>query len=230
MEKLLLMLQLQNELNEATSGSKWTTGVTDKKKEINWRRCIYMECAEIVDSFAWKHWKSIDKEPDYENIKIEIVDIWHFVMSLAIEQYEQNMLGGVDELAIAVSNMECFSSIDAPTKKFSSSKEIIEACEELIAMMVSQNSVDLDDLLELFFKLVLMCELNLDSLYRLYVGKNVLNQFRQDHGYKEGTYNKEWNGIEDNVVMKKVWEESGDIAPSNLYKELAKMYTALHKK
>src|SRR5690625_5575447 len=32
----------------------------------------------------------------------------------------------------------------------------------------------------------------LDSLYRGYVGENVLNFFRQDHGYQEGTYRKSW--------------------------------------
>lgn len=37
-----------------------------------------------------------------------------------------------------------------------------------------------------------------NELYRQYVGKNVLNFFRQDHGYKDGTYHKIWNGREDN--------------------------------
>ncbi len=35
-------------------------------------------------------------------------------------------------------------------------------------------------------------------MFAQYVGKNVLNVFRQDHGYKDGTYLKEWNGKEDN--------------------------------
>jgi hypothetical protein len=35
-------------------------------------------------------------------------------------------------------------------------------------------------------------------LFRQYVGKNVLNFFRQDHGYKDGYYIKEWHGKEDN--------------------------------
>ena len=30
------------------------------------------------------------------------------------------------------------------------------------------------------------------------IGKNVLNFFRQDNGYKDGTYVKTWNGREDN--------------------------------
>jgi hypothetical protein len=40
--------------------------------------------------------------------------------------------------------------------------------------------------------------LDFDALYTAYVGKNVLNFFRQDHGYKEGTYLKTWAGREDN--------------------------------
>jgi hypothetical protein len=34
-----------------------------------------------------------------------------------------------------------------------------------------------------------------------YIGKNVLNRFRQDFGYKSGEYIKIWNGKEDNEVL-----------------------------
>ena len=74
-----------------------------------------------------------------------------------------------------------------------------------------------------------MSGLDLNTLYKLYVGKNILNQFRQDNGYKEGTYIKVWDGEEDNVVMKRIWEEDGDIKPEQLYKELAKLYLSLNK-
>jgi len=40
--------------------------------------------------------------------------------------------------------------------------------------------------------------MDFDQLYRTYVGKNVLNFFRQDHGYKDGSYVKTWHGREDN--------------------------------
>ena len=36
------------------------------------------------------------------------------------------------------------------------------------------------------------------ELFCQYVGKNVLNFFRQDNGYKEGSYQKLWQGREDN--------------------------------
>jgi hypothetical protein len=50
-------------------------------------------------------------------------------------------------------------------------------------------------------------ELNIDLplVYRLYMGKSILNEFRQKNGYKEGSYIKEWKYAdthkEDNVIM-----------------------------
>jgi hypothetical protein len=66
--------------------------------------------------------------------------------------------------------------------------------------------------------------LNLESLYQLYVGKNILNQFRQDHGYKEGTYKKLWEGREDNVVMQGILEDNKEITPDALYMALESAY------
>ena len=40
-------------------------------------------------------------------------------------------------------------------------------------------------------------DLDFEDLYSAYVGKNVLNFFRQDNGYKEGSYIKNWAGRED---------------------------------
>ena len=94
---------------------------------------------------------------------------------------------------------------------------------------LGKGELDLDALIAEFFDLVVMSGLDLETLYRLYVGKNILNQFRQDNGYKDGSYIKEWNGKEDNVVMKRIWEENSDIKPDVLYKELAKLYIALNK-
>ena len=81
-------------------------------------------------------------------------------------------------------------------------------------------------LIEEFFELAYLGALNLTQLYRLYVGKNILNQFRQDHGYKEGHYIKIWNGLEDNTVMKSAWEKNGDLTPEALYELLKKAYPA----
>lgn len=227
--KILLMLQLQNQLNDATNGEDWVKGVTKNKKNINWKRCIYMECAEMIDSFPWKHWKNIEVEPDWDNLQIEVVDVWHFIMSLAIEKYSNSMKGGIDELANDISELEALSKIDTDAKKFAKQDVIIEKVENIIRISLSKDTLDIEELVAEFFDLSAMSSLNLDTLYRLYVGKNILNQFRQDNGYKEGSYIKVWNGEEDNVVMKRIWENNGDIEPTMLYRELSKAYLSLTK-
>jgi dimeric dUTPase (all-alpha-NTP-PPase superfamily) len=229
MDKILLMLQLQAQLNDATNGEDWTKGITKNNKVINWKRCIYMECAEMIDSFSWKHWKSINKEPDWDNLKIEVVDVWHFVMSLAIEDYSKNLKGQIEDLAINISNLGSFSKIDINDENYGSEDDVMSKVENIMLLVLSKDALDLEALFSEFFDLVIMSGLDLETLYRLYVGKNILNQFRQDNGYKDGSYIKVWNGEEDNVVMKRIWEENGDIKPEVLYKELSKNYLALTK-
>lgn len=229
MDKILLMLQLQNQLNDATNGDKWTEGVTKNGKTINWARCIYMECAEMIDSFSWKHWKNIDAQPDWDNLQIEVVDVWHFILSLGIENYSKTLRGNIEELAINISQMPSFSNVDLKNGDFASQDEVIAKVENIMSIVLSKDALDLDSLISEFFDLTIMSGLDLETLYRLYVGKNILNQFRQDNGYKDGSYIKVWDGSEDNVVMKAIWEEDNNIKPDALYKELTKRYIALNK-
>jgi len=227
--QILLMLQLQNQLNDATNGQDWVKGVTKNNKTINWKRCIYMECAEMIDSFGWKHWKNIEVEPDWDNLQIEVVDVWHFIMSLAIENYFQTMRGGVEDVANTISDMSALEKITQNSDKFADQERVMQKVEDLMRIALVKEGIDLEALIEEFFALVVMSGLDLDTLYRLYVGKNILNQFRQDHGYKDGSYIKIWDGEEDNVVMKRIWEEQSDVTPEMLYRELTKHYLALTK-
>ena len=229
MDRALQMLQLQQQLNDATNGENWENGITKNGKKISWRRCIYMEAAEMIDSFSWKHWKSIDKAPDWDNMQIEVVDVWHFIMSLALQEYQRNMLGQLDELAINIADMPSYNALKEEKTSFATPEEIYSVVEDIMVIALSRKTVDLNGLMDKFFELVKMSGLDLTTLYRLYVGKNILNQFRQDNGYKEGTYIKEWDGEEDNVVMKRIWEENGDLKPEALYRFLAKAYNSLNK-
>lgn len=229
MDKILLMLQLQNQLNEATNGEDWTRGVTKNGRKINWRRCIYMECAEMIDSFSWKHWKSLNQEADWANLQIEVVDVWHFIMSLAIEHYSLTLRGGIEDLAIDISSSQEFVLDDEDNEEFGDQDEVIEKVENIMRLVLSEDELELEWLIVEFFELVEMSGLDMKSLYKLYVGKNILNQFRQDNGYKEGTYIKVWSGEEDNVVMKRIWERDADIAPDMLYRELTKIYLSTTK-
>jgi len=84
------MFDLQRQLNDHTNGVMWVDGITKENRNISWYRCIYMEAAEAIDSFNWKHWKNINTDPDWSNIRVELVDIWHFIMSESIRITDEN--------------------------------------------------------------------------------------------------------------------------------------------
>ena len=228
MEKVLEMLLLQQELNDATNGEGWEAGKTKNGKIINWKRCIYMECAEMVDSFAWKHWKAIDADPDWANLQIEVIDVWHFIMSLGLEDYSQNFRGTIEDLAMKISLEPGYLKLqENGDLEFAEPAAIMAKVEDLILNTVNRDTLNGPKLFEDFFELAYMSKLNLTDLYRLYVGKNILNQFRQDHGYKEGTYVKVWDGKEDNVIMQALWEENAALTPKVLYGALQKAYATV---
>ncbi len=227
MEKIGLMLELQQQLNDATNGTDWISGVTKNGKEINWKRCIYMECAEMIDSFAWKHWKNIAAEPDWDNLKIEVVDVWHFILSLVIEQNAAVGKLSFEDLANQSCGVASYVAFTKQNTHYALEQEIIEQVEVLMLDALACKGFNLSKMIEHFFTLAKMSGLDIGTLYRLYVGKNILNQFRQDHGYKDGSYIKLWNGVEDNVIMKDIWEIDGDIAPEFLYEKLEYRYKSL---
>lgn len=182
----------------------------------------------MIDSFAWKHWKAIDADPDWANLQIEVIDVWHFIMSLGLEDYSKNFRGMLEDLAMNISQEPGYIKLQTSKKLgYATPDEIMAKVEDLILNTVNRATLDTPKLFEDFFELAYMSGLNLTDLYRLYVGKNILNQFRQDHGYKEGTYIKVWNGKEDNVVMQKLWDENNALTPKTLYGGLQKVYATL---
>ena len=223
MNRILQMLELQQELNDATNGKNWEVGLTKNGKKIDWRRCIYLEAAELIESYPWKHWKNIDASPDYENIKIEIVDIWHFIMSEALRLYKVENLGSISDIATTITSMQGFDSFLEENKgeQLDTYSEI-ELVEEMIKTLFC--NADINALVISFLNMSSKLNLKLPELYELYIGKNILNKFRQNHGYKEGSYIKEWNGKEDNVLMQEILASKNDITPEALYHALEKSY------
>jgi hypothetical protein len=143
-------------------------------------------------------------------------------MSEALQKYTLEDLGSIEKLSEnikALVNFESFSTKNIATNK--NYYEQIETVEKLIKILFCEESIE--KLMEAFIEVALQSGLNIDSLYSLYVGKNILNKFRQDHGYKDGSYIKIWNGKEDNIVMQSILEKE-DITPQSLYKALTQAY------
>ncbi|MCW1359903.1 dUTP diphosphatase [Campylobacter jejuni] len=201
------MLTLQQKLNDETNGVGWEDGYTKEGKLISFRRCIYMECAELIDSFAWKHWKNISAPTNWDNVCIEIVDIWHFILSLLLEEYKAKHITDKNLIAQDLASVSLFNDFCKEKSKPNESDTYgILNDIELIIHKCSGFGFDLGELLSAYFILAMKCGLNLHQLYKIYIGKNVLNKFRQDHGYKEGAYKKIWNGIEDNEILNQILE------------------------
>src|SRR5690349_1209587 len=62
-----------------------TDGMTDVEKIkwiLNYCRAISQEIAELTDSVPWKWWAKYQKF-DEQNARVEVVDLFHFLISLA---------------------------------------------------------------------------------------------------------------------------------------------------
>ncbi|MDR3346450.1 MAG: dUTP diphosphatase [Campylobacteraceae bacterium] len=225
-EYVKAMFELQQSLNDETNGTGWEKGYTKTNNIINWRRCIYMECAELIDSFNWKHWKDLNKPIDWENVRVEIVDIWHFIMSLLLEHYKLNAQGDIDAIVNDIENTKGFKDFcnEAYKTDAVNSFEIINDIETLINKSTNKDLRAFDAMLVEYFALSLKCGVNLRHLYKYYVAKNILNRFRQNHGYKDGTYKKVWGGKEDNVVMLDILTKHQNLTPQELYEKLEDLY------
>ncbi|MYE87010.1 MAG: dUTP diphosphatase, partial [Gammaproteobacteria bacterium] len=148
-----------------------------RTKRYEYYRAIWIECAELLDHFGWKWWKRQD--PDLAQVKLELVDIWHFGLSelLRADAVEP-------ELAV---------TLDVQPSEHPGPESVRQAVEALASACLASKGFSV----ERFAGVMRVLPMSFDELFRLYVGKNVLNGFRQDHGYKDGTYRKAWAGRED---------------------------------
>ncbi len=214
MSQIKKMFELQKQLNDNTNGAQWSDGITKDGRYISWLRCIYMEATEAIDSFNWKHWKDIEGAHDLDNAKVELVDIWHFIMSESIHF-------GDTQFAQSYENIK--------PERQANPELVIEILEKLVAAAsganVDKSQNALYEITMLFFKALTLMSMDVPELYKRYLVKNQLNTFRQKHGYKEGTYIKSWGAVEDNVIAFRIMEEHPDLTPKQLYKELEKEYS-----
>ena len=176
---LMTMASLQDEHNVQVH-AEW------KEQGHDYYRAIWVECAEMLDHFGWKWWKK--QEPDINQVKLELVDIWHFALSELIRSGQLNESLG-EELAKV-------ESVKATPETFR------KAIESLAISSLQSRSFQMSD----FTNAMRTLPMDLKELFSLYVGKNVLNRFRQDNGYKEGSYRKLWAGREDNEHLIEILE------------------------
>jgi len=83
MDKLDEIFDLQDALNKRIGVN--TDGMSDEEKAkwvLNYTRAMQQEIAELIDSVPWKWWAKYQAF-DEQNAKVEVVDLFHFLISLA---------------------------------------------------------------------------------------------------------------------------------------------------
>ena len=181
------------------------------EQNFEWYRAVWIECAELMDHQGYKWWKK--QEPDLEQVQLEVIDIWHFGMSALFANYDS-----ANDIADAI--LSAWSTIE------NQQLSVHQATEELAAWCLMHKSFSASH----FWQLLVAVELDFDQLFVAYVGKNVLNFFRQDNGYKDGSYIKLWDGKEDNLHLVELTAELDTEADSfreDLYNALSDRYQQL---
>jgi dimeric dUTPase (all-alpha-NTP-PPase superfamily) len=197
--QILQMLKLQEEMNTKVH-PEW------RQQNYQYYRAVWTECAELLDHHGWKWWKKQD--PDMEQIKLEIVDIWHFGMSMHLMERDD-----LDNLAGELAEQFTFGEPE---------EDFLAAVEQLAKSVLEKRFFDIP----YFHQLMTLMKMSNEELFKQYVGKNVLNFFRQNHGYKDGTYIKIWDGREDNEHLAEILNQSD--SESQNFREI--VYQALEQR
>jgi len=83
MDKLENIFELQEQLNSRIGvNMKGMDEAEQTKWILNYVRAMQQELSELTDSVPWKWWAKY-QEFDKQNAKVEIVDLFHFLISLA---------------------------------------------------------------------------------------------------------------------------------------------------
>lgn len=82
-DQLCEMFRMQRLLNQRIGVNTDAMSEEEKTKWIlNYCRAMTQEIAELTDSVPWKWWAKYQKF-DEQNAKVEVVDLFHFLVSLA---------------------------------------------------------------------------------------------------------------------------------------------------
>ncbi len=174
--QIITMLGMQAGMNSKVNAD-WRNAGNE------WYRAIWIEASEMLEHYGWKWWKKQD--PDIMQVKLEVVDIVHFALSIRLEQGGEGELEGIAEVIE--------EEFHHPRKS--------DDVRTTIELLARETLFDQNAHFAIIAGIMDFVDMSFEELFEIYIGKNVLNFFRQDHGYRDGSYIKEWNGREDNEVL-----------------------------
>ena len=211
-EQLVEQFRLQDQMNSLVN-PEWLTA------HYKWTRAMTVEAVELLDNVGWKWLKA--QTLDMGQAQLELVDIWHFILSHDLARCEGEVDRAIVKLIDAAKHPQdtVFIGYAPTTLSHMDTQELIEAFVALAAGGVVSITA--------FQLLMEKLDLTWDALHIKYMAKNVLNIFRQMHGYKEGTYIKTWMGKEDNEVLTDLVTARPTATAEQLFTKLESIYTSV---
>lgn len=191
------LMAMQDELNTYIH-PEWKT------QGFDWDLAANDEYQEILSHLGWKWWKKDYKigitDGNKAQIKLELIDNLHFIISSMIEyNYSADVIAEYFNTG--------FMQLDSHTLDFehlikSAQADVLYHCiggKSLVDLAKAMHVLDMTEV----------------EILETYTQKYVLNKFRQDHGYKDGSYVKVWQidhntkglqTLEDNEVLANIVE------------------------
>lgn len=158
-EMVIIQDQLNCELNSDWRVQKWP-----------FMLAVRMEAAEMVDHIGWKWWK--DHEINFDAVRGEIVDIWHFLLS----------------------DIMVHKTFDSPVAMANEIKMIHHRDANHAPQAIAQKLMFGPESQMFYWWLMAVYQFfsSFEQFFSWYIAKVTLNRFRWEHGYKEGKYDKFW--------------------------------------
>jgi dimeric dUTPase (all-alpha-NTP-PPase superfamily) len=199
---------MQDELNSLISGENWR----EIRKAEDFIIATTVECAELLNCFNWEWWRKRN-EKTRDDILMELVDIYHFVVSYCL------MIDNIDNLTAV--------KYYFPGVK-NNRKVNIYNVNRYVTRLITYLSNDYNavDIIQSLLYLTNSLNFEIKDVYKVYCAKHALNRFRLNHGYKEGKYDRNWAGRDDNEVVIEYIKGRDEVDSDSIYEYLETSYLA----
>ena len=229
-QTLITMIGIQNKLNQTMGGNAWLQSDNTTRP---YYRAAWIEGGEGIAHYGYKWWKMFDRSANLGQVKLEVVDMLHFILSdelrftfqthMLTKTGEQQIELGTEEIAAVLSFVDGQVDegtvnrlieetadriihngvIDIPESMVANEETFILVAEQFVLKALVHKRVQI----KFWGALADALNLNIEEAGIMYLGKAALNFLRDSNGQKEGTYVKMWWGTEDNIYLER-WLES----------------------
>jgi len=203
-----------------------------REKDWDFRLAAIEEVIETIEHLKWKWWKNSDniteKDIDWEAVHYEAADVFNFLTTYLLKECSYHSV-----VRTFVKSYERSLSGDFQSPSI---KNALSFSKDLIGSLIgnrfaedeSYATYQGEELALMYFRFLHAVGLDPVRLRAIYLAKAELNIFRWENGMKEGTYINVWNGVKDDVFLKKIVNMTNEQDPNYrqlIAQSIANIYT-----